>query len=136
MISNAAALVSAVSAAIYAIIAAASLVLLARQVADARRYGAAPALYGLLRELDEHSTAIRRLGTKNDDEAYEAVRRHLEFFERVEHLRMAGVLPADVLRRAFGTMLPGYLADPRFRAVLEKEVGQHDEVLRLARWLD
>ena len=130
-----AALVSAGSTAVYAVISAASLWLLSRQIRDARRFGAAPALYALLKELDEHMLAVRRLGDMDIDDAEtrETISRYLEFFERVEHLRSAGVLPATVLRRAFGPALVAHLADPRFAEMIQQDPRQYEEVLLLAK---
>lgn len=135
MESDIATIVSAAATAIYAVISAASLLLLSRQIRDARRFGAAPALYALLKELEEHMTAVRLLGPETDAAAHETIVRYLEFFERVEHLRSAGVLPADVLRRAFGPVLTAHLADPRFRRIIEQDAGQYQEVLLLAKQL-
>lgn len=129
--------VSAAATALYAAIAALSLLLLSRQIRDARRFGAAPALYALLKELEEHMAAIRLLREPSPDAAAarETIVRYLEFFERVEHLRGAGVLPTDVLSRAFGPVLDTHLADPRFRQVIEQSPRQHAEVLALAKHL-
>jgi hypothetical protein len=129
------ALVSAAATAVYAAISALSLWLLSRQIRDARRFGAAPALYALLKELEEHMSAVRQLGNRNTDdaEARETISRYLEFFERVEHLRSAGVLPATVLRRAFGPALVAHLADPRFERVIQQDARQYEEVLLLAK---
>jgi hypothetical protein len=75
-------------------------------------------------------------GASPDDEtAAETIVRYLEFFERVEHLRSAGVLPSNVLRRAFGRILDAHLADPRFRRVIEQDASQYEEVLLLAKHL-
>ena len=112
-----AALVSAGSTAVYAVISAASLWLLSRQIRDARRFGAAPALYALLKELDEHMLAVRWLGDMDtgDAETRETISRYLEFFERVEHLRSAGVLPATVLRRVLRACAGGSPGRSAFR---------------------
>ncbi len=130
-------LVSAAATAVYAAVSAVSLFLLSRQVRDARRFGAAPALFALLKELEEHMAAVRTLGAGpvEDGGARETILRYLEFLERVEHLRAAGVLPVAVLRRAFGPVLAAHLADPRFRAVVEQDPRQHAEVLSLAQRL-
>jgi hypothetical protein len=127
-------IVSACATAVYAVISAASLWLLSHQIRDARRFGAAPALYALLKESEEHMTAVRRLGQAGgkDPAVDDTISRALEFFERIEHLRSAGVLPLDVLARAFGPVLHAQLADARFQAVIGQDVGQHEEVLRLA----
>ena len=116
MSDHAALLVSAGATTMYALISLLSLWLLSRQIQDARRFGAAPALYALLKELEEHQTAVRRLGESDAPEATdpEPIRRYLEFFERVEHLRSAGVLPLGVLTRGFGPALRAHLRDPRF----------------------
>lgn len=126
-------LVSAAASAVYAAVSAVSLLLLVRQIGDARRFGAAPALLSLLREMEEHMVAVRA----SPDDAppgadRDAVTRFLEFFERVEHLRGAGVLPGDVLARAIGPVLSAHLADPRFRRVIDEDIRQHEEVLLLA----
>ena len=130
-----ASLVSAASTAVYAVISALTLWLLSRQMRDARRFGAVPALYALLKELEEHMSAVRRLGDRGADEAEvrETISRYLEFFERVEHLRGAGVLPAKVLRRAFGPALAAHLADPRFERVIQQDAREYEEVMLLAR---
>ncbi|WP_159014561.1 hypothetical protein [Acidisoma sp. S159] len=129
-------IVSAAATAVYAVISALSLLLLSRQIRDARRFGAAPALCALLKELEEHMAAVRLLGGASTDEtAAETIVRYLEFFERVEHLRSAGVLPSNVLRRAFGPVLDAHLADPRFRRVIEQDASQYQEVLLLAKHL-
>ena len=130
-------IVSAIATVVYAVISAFSLLLLSRQIRDARRFGAAPALFALWKELEEHMAAVRPLeGAQADDETTrETIVSYLEFFERVEHLRSAGVLPADVLRRAFGPVLDAHLADPRFRRVIEKDTRHHEEVLSLAKHL-
>jgi hypothetical protein len=129
-------IVSAAATAVYAVISALSLLLLSRQIRDARRFGAAPALCALLKELEEHMAAVRLLGGASTDEtAAETIVRYLEFFERVEHLRSAGVLPSNVLRRAFGPVLDAHLADPRFRRVIEQDTSQYQEVLLLAKHL-
>lgn len=121
--------------AVYAVISAVSLWLLSCQIRDARRFGAAPALYALLKELEEQMSAVRRLGNRDvgDVEVRETISRYLEFFERVEHLRAAGVLPAAVLRRAFGPALVSHLADPRFDQVIQHDAQQYEEVLLLAK---
>lgn len=92
--------VTAFSSLIYAVIAGVSLLLLSRQISDARRFGAAPALYALLKELDEHLAAIQGLGDVDPDglARHEAVARCLESYERVEHLRRAGVGQASMRR--------------------------------------
>ena len=130
-------IVSAAATAVYAVISALSLLLLSRQIRDARRFGAAPALCALLKELEEHMAAVRLLGgaSTDDETAAETIVRYLEFFERVEHLRSAGVLPSNVLRRAFGPVLDAHLADPRFRRVIEQDASQYQEVLLLAKHL-
>jgi hypothetical protein len=129
-------IVSAAATAVYAVISALSLLLLSRQIRDARRFGAAPALCALLKELEEHMAAVRLLGGASTDEtAAETIVRYLEFFERVEHLRSAGVLPSNVLRRAFRPVLDAHLADPRFRRVIEQDASQYQEILLLAKHL-
>jgi hypothetical protein len=137
MSSDVAPIISACATAVYAVISVASLWLLSRQIRDARRFGAAPALYALLKELEEHMTAVRRLGEAGAENlgVHETISRSLEFFERIEHLRSAGVLPLDVLTRALGPVLEVQLADPRFQAVIQQDVRQHEEVLRLAQHL-
>jgi hypothetical protein len=127
--------VSAAATTVYAVISALSLWLLSRQIRDARRFGAAPALYALLKELEEHMTAVRQLGDEKAEDAVvrETIGRYLEFFERIEHLRAAGVLPTAVLRRAFGPALESHLADPRFTQVIQQEARQYEEVLLLAK---
>jgi hypothetical protein len=132
---NRVAIVSAAATAVYAVISVLSLWLLSRQIRDARRFGAAPALYALLKELEEHMAAVRRMGDGDTDCApvLDTIGRYLEFFERVEHLRSAGVLPETVLRRAFGPALNAHLADPRFAAVIRQDARQHQEVLLLAK---
>jgi hypothetical protein len=119
---------------VYALISAVSLWLLSRQIRDARRFGAAPALYALLKELDEHMAAVRQLGDGrvDDTNVRETVNRCLDFFERVEHMRSAGVIPTAVLRRAFGNALDTQLADPRFTLLIEQSPREHEEVLILA----
>lgn len=71
-------------------------------------------------------STLRRLGDAgvDDSDVHETISRSLEFFERVEHLRSAGVLPVDVLRRAFGPVLEVQFADPRFRQVIRQDVHQ------------
>ena len=130
-------MVSAGASIVYAAISALSLWMLSRQIRDARRFGAAPALYALLKELEEHMAAVRQIGDANADSALvrETISRYLEFFERIEHLRGAGVLPEGVLRRAFGPALQAHLADPRFAAVIQQDPRQHAEVLSLAKRL-
>lgn len=130
-----AAIISAAASLVYAVVSAISLWLLAQQIRDARRFGAAPALYALLKELEHHMAAVRQVGSAacGDQTALEVISRCLEFFERIEHLRRAGVLPAGVLRRAFGRALGAYLADPRFADVIRQDARQYDEVLVLAR---
>ena len=56
-----------------------------------------------------------------------------EFFERIEHLRSAGVLPMPVLRRAFGGVLDAILADPRVTILIKRDERQYAEVLLLAK---
>ncbi len=128
-------IISAVASMTYAVIAALSLWLLSRQIRDARRFGAAPAFYALLKELEDHMAAIRHLGDRGieEPECRETVTRCLEFFERIEHLRSAGMVPADALRRAFGQVLQAYLADPRFAAIIGQNPHYHEEVVSLAR---
>jgi hypothetical protein len=91
----------------------------------------------VLKELEEHMAAVRLLGgARADDEtAGDTIVRYLEFFERVEHLRSVGVLPSNVLRRAFGPVLNAHLADPRFRRIIEQDASQYEEVLLLAKHL-
>jgi hypothetical protein len=127
--------ISAIASMIYAAVSCITLWLLSRQIRDARRFGAAPALYALLKELDEQLAAMRQLGEKGieDPTARETISRCLEFFERIEHLRSAGVLPLPVLRRAFGRVLEVFLADPRVAAVIQEDARQHSEVLLLAK---
>jgi hypothetical protein len=127
--------VSAIASMIYAAVSCVTLWLLSRQIRDARRFGAAPALYALLKELDEHTAAMRRLGDKGieDSTAHETISQCLEFFERIEHLRSAGVLPMPVLRRAFGGVLDSILADPRVVTVIKRDEHQYAEVLLLAK---
>ena len=131
---DAATIVSAGATAVYAAVSAMSLLLLSRQIGDARRFGAAPALFALLKELEEHMAAVRLLGnwSPDDPEARETVVRYLEFLERVEHLRAAGVVPVAVLRRSFGPVLAAHLADPRIRVVVDGDPRQYAEVLSLA----
>ncbi len=120
---------------VYALVSAVSLWLLSRQIRDARRFGAAPALYALLKELEEHMAAVRKLGDRGieDPLAFETISSCLDFFERVEHLRSAGVIPANVLRRAFGYALQSQLADPRFAELIQKNAREYEEVLTLAK---
>jgi hypothetical protein len=127
--------ISAIASMIYAAVSCATLLLLSRQIRDARRFGAAPALYALLKELDEQLAAIRQLGNKDVEDAIvgETISRCLEFFERIEHLRRAGVLPTPILRRAFGNALAAVLADHRVAAVIQQDARQHGEVLLLAK---
>jgi len=127
-------LITAAATMVYAVISGLSLWLLSRQIRDARRFGAAPALYALLKALDDHLAAVRQLGGKGaeDATARETVGRCLEFFERIEHLHSAGILPATVLRRAFGKPLQALLADPRFAGIIRQDTRQHVEVLQLA----
>jgi hypothetical protein len=129
-----AAVVSAVCSMIYAVIAGVSLWLLSRQIRDARRFGAAPALYALLKEMEDHMAAVRQLGDRGaeDPEARETIARCLEFFERIEHLRNAGVLPIPALRPAFGGVLRGYLKDRRFADMIAANPDFYAEVLTLA----
>ena len=74
--------------------------------------------------------AVRPLeAARADDEtASETIVRYLEFLKRVEHLRSAGVLPGDVMRRAFGPGLDAHPADPRFRRIVEKDARHHEKV--------
>jgi hypothetical protein len=132
--SGSATLITALASAVYAVVSALSLLLLARQIRDARRFGAAPALYALLKEMDDLMAALSQLGERDADhaEVQAAVGRCLEFYERVEHLRSAGMVPSGALRRAFGNALSAHLADPRFVAVMRQDARQHDEVLHLA----
>ena len=126
--------VSAFSSLIYAIIAGASLLLLQRQISDARRFGAAPALYALLKELDEHLAAIQHLDEMSADDPArsDTIVRCLEFYERIEHLRRAGVVQAAVLRNAFGNALRAHLHDARFIAIIRQAPHQYDELTSLA----
>ena len=126
-------MISATASLIYAVVSTISLWLLSRQIRDARRFGAAPALYALLKEMDDHMAAVRQLGSTGieDSHARETISRCLEFFERIEHLRSAGVIPAAVLRRAFGNALEGHLADPRFAEVIHQDTRQYQEILVL-----
>jgi hypothetical protein len=132
-----AAIISAIASVIYALISAISLLLLSRQIRDARRFGAAPALYALLKEADEQMAGIGQLGDRaaGDPVIEQTIDACLNFFERVEHLRRAGVLPQDVLQRAFGKLLAAYLADPRFIAVIRRNEPEYEEVISLARHL-
>ena len=111
-------LVSAAASTVYAIIAAVSLWMLSRQIQDARRFGAAPALYALLKELDDHMTAVRHLGYEGVDEAAarEAVTRCLEFFGAgSKHLRDAlAFFPIMFCAGLSAMNWNGLLADPRF----------------------
>ena len=126
--------VSAFSSMIYAIIAGVSLLLLRRQISDARRFGAAPALYALLKELDEHLAAIQQVDemTVDDPASRDTIVRCLEFYERIEHLRRAGVVQAAVLRSAFGNALRAHLHDPRFVDIIRQAPHQYDELTSLA----
>ena len=126
--------VSAFSSLLYAIIAGVSLLLLRRQISDARRFGAAPALYALLKEFDEHLAAIQRLDEMpvGDPAIREKIVRCLEFYERIEHLRRAGVVQAAMLRSAFGNALRAHLDDPRFVDIIRQAPHQHDELMSLA----
>jgi hypothetical protein len=135
MNANTATLISAGASMVYAIVSAVSLRLLSRQIRDARRFGGAPVLYALLKELDDHMMAIRQLGGAEVEDAHvrETIARCLEFFERVEHMRSAGVISAAVLRRAFGNALKTHLADPRFVEVIQRNPRQYEEVLILAK---
>jgi hypothetical protein len=127
--------ISAIASVIYAAVSCVTLWFLSRQIRDARRFGAAPALYALLKELDEHTAAMRRLGDKpvEDPAALDTISLCLEFFERIEHLRSAGVLPMPILRRAFGGVLDAILADPRVVTVIKRDERQYAEVLLLAK---
>jgi hypothetical protein len=126
--------ISAIASVIYAAVSCATLWFLSRQIRDARRFGAAPALYALLKELDEHTAAMRRFGDKpiEDPGTLETITLCLEFFERIEHLRSAGVLPMPILRRAFGGVLDTILADPRVVTVINRDKRQYVEVLLLS----
>lgn len=130
-------IVSAVATAIYAAVSAVSLLLLARQINDSRRFGAAPALFALLKELEEYMAEVRLLDNLalEDGATRETIVRYLGFLERVEHLRVAGVLPSAVLRRAFAPVLSAHLTDQRFLQVIEQDRRQHAEVLLLAKHL-
>jgi hypothetical protein len=132
-----AAIISAVASIVYALISAISLLLLSRQIRDARRFGAAPALYALLKEHEDWMAAIRELDQRPADDPVveKTIDDCLNFFERVEHLRAAGLLPEAVLKRAFGNLLTSYLADPRFVAVIRQNEAEYAEVLSLARHL-
>ena len=132
---NNATIISAIASMVYALVSAVSLWLLSRQIRDARRFGAAPALYSLLKELEEHMAAVRMLGATGiaDPNAFETISRCLDFFERVEHLRSAGVIPASILRRAFGYALQSQLSDPRFAELIRLNTREYAEVLILAK---
>jgi uncharacterized protein (DUF2342 family) len=135
MNTNTATIISAIASMLYVIVSAISLWLLTRQIRDARRFGAAPALHALLKEMDDHIATVRKLGDKSvaDTQVRDGVCGCLDFFERVEHMRSAGVMPTKVLRRAFGYALETHLADPRFFEVIQQDVRQYEEVLILAR---
>jgi hypothetical protein len=135
MNANTATIISAIASLIYAVVATISLWLLSRQIRDARRFGAAPALYALLKEMDDQMAAVRKLGDRSidDPEVREGISNCLDFFERIEHMRSAGVIPANVLRRGFGYALETHLADPRFAEVIRQDRRQYQEVLTLAK---
>jgi hypothetical protein len=109
MTADTSALISAMASAISAAGSAGTLWLLARQLRDARRLGAAPAVYALLKEFEELMSSVRRVDERDagDPELKETLIRFLEFFERIEHLRLAGMLPLSVLQRAFGPRWQG-----------------------------